>query len=146
MAAARGTQNVGDEALEAMEPIALQWQRLHLRSFTVVQLWPFSETFLVDPVARWTPSFDTVVMAVAAQGAPDLHDTLDVRTLKGSQAFLRLSTHHLVHMWPEPFLLPDPMLKVAPVFAAHDEMVLTMLANTSLVVTLFGIQKGPVTR
>lgn len=112
----------------------------------MTQLWPFSETFLVDPVARWTPPFDTVVMAVAAQGAPDLHDTLDVRTLKGSQSSLRLSTHHLVHMWPEPFMFPDPMLKVAPSFSANDEVVLTMLANTSLVVTLFGIQKGMVTR
>lgn len=112
------------------------------RVLTVVQLWPYSKTLLVDPVARWRLEYDTSILAVAAQGAPELHDTLDVRLSGASQSWLRLAAHHLVHCWPEPFMLPDPLRKVAPTFRTNDEVVLTMLANTSLVVTLFGLQKG----
>jgi len=116
---------------------------------TMVQLYAFSHSVLIPEGHEATVTFpaDASILAVAAQGAANVSDTLKFSVKAQTQ--LKLATWHLTQLWPEPYVIHNDL----PVYLRRskgvlldkgDELRIEALAGTGLVVVLFGVCKEPV--
>jgi hypothetical protein len=119
------------------------------RNFAMVQLYAFSHSVLIPEGHEATVTFpaDASILAVAAQGAANVADTLKF-SVRGLPQ-LKLATWHLTQLWPEPYVIHNDLpvhLRGSKgiLMDKGDELTIEALAGTGLVVVLFGVCKEPV--